>query len=176
MAMMFFLLSFDLVDRRALTPTQAGVAFLPLTLAVGLLSPVFGALADKVGAQKVLITGELCAAISLLLMAFGHDVSLTMGVIGPMTLLGISFALLVTPLTTSVLSSVGDADEGLASGVNNAVSRVAQLCGVALAAGVASFAAGYRAGFLTAAGLALGAACITAATLPPKRSSDRAVR
>jgi predicted MFS family arabinose efflux permease len=174
LAMMFFLLSFDLVDRRALTPAQAGVAFLPLTLAVGLLSPVFGALADKVGAQKVLITGELCAALSLLLMAFGQDVSLTLGVVGPMTLLGISFALLVTPLTASVMSSIDD--EGLASGINNAVSRVAQLCGVALAAGVASFAAGYRAGFLIAAVLALGAACITAATLPPKRSSDRAVR
>jgi EmrB/QacA subfamily drug resistance transporter len=174
LAMMFFLLSFDLVDRRALTPTEAGFAFLPLTLAVGFLSPVFGALADKIGAQKVLITGELCAALSLLLMAFGHDVSLTLGVIGPITLLGISFALLVTPLTASVMSSIDD--EGLASGVNNAVSRVAQLCGVALAAGVASFAAGYRAGFLTAAGLALGAACITAATLPSKRSSDRAVR
>ena len=49
----------------------------------------------------------------------------------------------MTPLTTSVLSSVADTDEGLASGVNNAVSRMAQLAGIALAAGVASYAAGY---------------------------------
>ena len=39
-----------------------------------------------------------------------------------MTLLGVSFAMLVTPLTAAVLSSLGEADEGLASGVNNAVS------------------------------------------------------
>jgi EmrB/QacA subfamily drug resistance transporter len=165
--MMFFLLSFDLVDRRALTPTEAGFAFLPFTLAVGLLSPAFGALADKAGAAKVLIAGELCAALSLLLMGFGRDAALTTGFIGPMTLLGISFALLVTPLTASVLSSVSDADEGLASGINNALSRVAQLAGVALAAGVASFTEGYLVGFIIAAAFALGAAGITAATLPP---------
>ena len=52
-----------------------------------------------------------------------------------MTLLGISFAVLVAPLTNSVLSSVRDDDEGLASGVNNTVSRIAQLVGIALAAG-----------------------------------------
>ena len=60
-----------------------------------------------------------------------------------MTLLGISFAVLVAPLTNSVLSSVRDDDEGLASGVNNTVSRIAQLVGIALAAGVPSYATGY---------------------------------
>ena len=174
LAMMFFLLSFDLVDRRGLTPTEAGFSFLPFTLAVGFLSPVFGVLADKIGAPKILIAGELGAVLSLALMGFGHNASLTLGIIGPMTLLGISFALLVTPLTALVLSSVSDADEGLASGINNAVSRVAQLCGVALAAGVASFAGGYVACFIAAAAFALGAACITTATLPPARSSDGA--
>jgi hypothetical protein len=44
---MFFLLPFDLVDRRALPSTDAGLAFLPFTLGVGLLSNVFGGLADK---------------------------------------------------------------------------------------------------------------------------------
>jgi hypothetical protein len=44
-----------------------------------------------------------------------------------MTLLGISFAVLVIPLTASVLSSVEQGDEGLASGINNAISRVVQL-------------------------------------------------
>src|SRR3546814_14961700 len=56
-----------------------------------------------------------------------------------MTLLGLSFAVLVAPLTASVMSSVDQTDEGLASGVNNAASWIAQLAGVALAAGVASF-------------------------------------
>ena len=55
-----------------------------------------------------------------------------------MALLGISFAVIAAPITAAVLSSVAEADEGLASGINNAASRVAQLVGVALAAGVAS--------------------------------------
>ena len=66
--------------------------------------------------------------------------------------------MLVAPLTASVLSSVGDADEGLASGVNNAASRVAQLAGVALAAGLGSLAVGYVDGLMAAAVLSLAGA------------------
>jgi EmrB/QacA subfamily drug resistance transporter len=175
-SMLFFLLSFDLVDRRGLTPTEAGFSFLPFSLAVAFLSPVFGMVADKTGARRMLITGGLTGALSLLLAAFGHGAPLTIGVIGPMTLLGISFAMLVTPLTTSVLSSVHEADQGLASGINNAVSRVAQLSGVALAAGVAAFVAGYFIGLVTAAALALAAAVVIAATLPSIRRNGTKVQ
>jgi len=166
LAIMFFLLSFDLIDRRGLPPTQAGLAFLPFTLGVGLLSRVFGGLADKVGARMMLIVGPLGAALAFAWLALGRNGPLLPGVLVPMTLLGLSFAVLVTPLTASVMSSVADADEGLASGVNNAMSRVAQLVGVALAAGVASYAAGFRAGMAVAAVLAAAGAAIMAATLP----------
>ena len=132
---MFFLLPFDLVDRRRLPSVVAGLSFLPMTLGVGLLSRPFGALADTIGARAMLIAGPLGAALAYIWLAFAQHASLAAGVIAPMTLLGISFAVLVTPLTASVLSSVAQADEGLASGINNAASRVAQLAGVALAAG-----------------------------------------
>ena len=56
-SIMFFLLPFDLFDRRALSSTDAGLAFLPFTLGVGLLSNVFGKLADKIGARAMLIAG-----------------------------------------------------------------------------------------------------------------------
>jgi hypothetical protein len=98
-------------------------------------------------------------------MALGQEESLTLGVIVPMTLLGLSFAILVAPLTASVMSSVDQKDEGLASGINNAASRIAQLAGVALAAGVASFESGYGVGLALAAAASLGGA-LTAAITP----------
>ena len=52
-SIMFFLLPFDLVDRRDVSSTDAGMAFLPFTLGVGLLSGAFGGLADKIGAQAI---------------------------------------------------------------------------------------------------------------------------
>ena len=166
LAVMFFLLSFDLIDRRHLTPTGAGLAFLPFTLGVGLLSQPFSLLSDKVGARTMLIVGALGVALAYILMALGKSAPLTLGVLAPMTLLGISFAVLVPPLTASVLSSVKDDDEGLASGVNNAVSRIAQLVGIAFAAGAASYAAGYVASLIVAAVLAAAAAVAIVVMLP----------
>jgi EmrB/QacA subfamily drug resistance transporter len=151
LAIMFFLLPFELIDRRGLSPTNAGLTFLPFTLGVGLLSRMFGAIADKIGARTMLIAGPLGAAAAFIWLAFGQVASLMVGVIGPMALLGVSFAVLVAPLTASVMSSVAESDEGLASGINNAASRVAQLAGVAIAAGVGSFVSGYQIGLITAA-------------------------
>ena len=166
-SIMFFLLPFDLVDRRALSSIDAGMAFLPFTLGVGLLSGMFGGLADKIGSRAMLIAGPAGAALAYVWMALGHRESLMLGVIGPMTLLGLSFAVLVAPLTASVMSSVDQADEGLASGINNATSRIAQLAGVALAAGVASFASGYEVGLAVAAATSIGGALTTAITPMP---------
>src|SRR5262249_39672570 len=133
LAIMFFLLSFELIDQRRLSPTDAGLVFLPFTLGVGFLSQPFGAMADTIGARPMLIAGRLGAALALLFLAMGETASLALGVVVPMALLGLSFAVLVAPLTASVMSSVADSDQGLASGVNNAVSRIAQLIGVAVA-------------------------------------------
>jgi EmrB/QacA subfamily drug resistance transporter len=166
LAILFFLLSFDLMDRRHLTPTAAGLAFLPFTLGVGFLSRMFGGIADKIGARLMLIAGPLGAAFAYGLLAVGKNAPFAPGVLAPMTLLGISFAVLVAPLTASVMSSVKDEDEGLASGVNNAVSRIAQLAGIALSAGMASYAAGFVASLIVATVLSLAAALATAALLP----------
>ncbi|MBV8538620.1 MAG: MFS transporter [Alphaproteobacteria bacterium] len=165
LSLMFFLLPFDLVDRRGLSPTGAGLAFLPFTLGVGFLSRAFGALADAVGARLMLIAGPVGAAFAYAWMAATQDWSLGLGVIAPMTLLGLSFAVLVAPLTATVLSSLSPAEEGLASGVNNAASRIAQLVGVAFAAGVASLAGGYQIGFATAAAASLLGALAIARTV-----------
>ena len=168
LSIMFFLLPFDLVDRRGLSATDAGLAFLPFTLGVGLLSRFFGGVADAIGARFMLIAGPVGAALAYGWMAAGQHSTLLLGVIAPMALLGIAFAVLVAPLTASIMSSVSESDEGLASGINNAASRIAQLAGVALASGVAAFGSGYQIGFTIAAAVSIAGALVVAVTLPPK--------
>lgn len=171
LSIVFFLLPFDLLDRRGLTPMEAGLTFLPFTLGVGFLSEWFGGRADVIGARTMLFLGPCGAAVAFVWMAFGQDASLTAGVIGPMALLGVSFAALIAPLTASVMSSVAASDEGLASGVNNAASRVAQLAGVAIAAGIGSLATGYRLGLIAAAitSLAGGLTMVSPVGLRPEK-------
>jgi EmrB/QacA subfamily drug resistance transporter len=171
-SIMFFLLPFDLIDRRSLAATDVGLAFLPFTLGVGLLSHGFGGLADKVGSRPMLIAGPIGAALAYVWMALGQEYSLLVGVLGPMALLGLSFAVLVAPLTASVMSSVGDTDEGLASGINNAASRIAQLIGVALAAGIGAVELGYELG-LAAAAIASVAGAIAVAVMMPSPKQSR---
>jgi EmrB/QacA subfamily drug resistance transporter len=158
LSVVFFLLPFDLIDRRGMSPAAAGLAFLPLTLAIGLLSPYFGGLAERLGARNMLVTGASGAAVAYVWMMLAQDLPLAPGVIAPQTLLGLSFAVLVAPLTASVMSSVAPADEGLASGVNNAASRIAQLAGVAIAAGVGALASGYQLALAAAAVLSVAGA------------------
>ncbi len=173
LAIMFFLLPFDLVGRRGLTPTDAGLAFLPFTLALGLLSGFFGRLADRIGAKPPLVAGSLGATLAYIWLGLGQAMPPLTGVIAPMTLLGISFSVLVAPLTASVMSSVTQDDEGLASGINNAASRVAQLAGVALAAGLGSMMSGYGFGLIAAAGLsAAGALSVAFQPLPAPASAE----
>ena len=167
-SIMFFLLPFELVDRRGLSATDAGLAFLPFTLAVGLSVPHLRCpgRCDRRADHAHRWAG--CARLSpMLWMALAQDATLLFGVIGPMALLGISFAVIAAPITAAVLSSVAEADEGLASGINNAASRVAQLGGVALAAGVASFASGYRLGLVIAAAVSDCRRAVVAGTVPP---------
>jgi EmrB/QacA subfamily drug resistance transporter len=163
---MFFVLPFDVIERRGLSSTGAALVFLPFTLGLALLSPLFGRLADAIETRVLLIVGPAGAALAYIWLALGHKAPLVLGVVGPMALLGTSFAALVAPLTASVLSSVKSTDEGLASGINNAISRIAQLIGIALASGAASFPFGYEICFASAGVISIAAATTTAATLP----------
>jgi EmrB/QacA subfamily drug resistance transporter len=167
LAIMFFLLPFELEDGRGLSTTSVGLAFLPFALGVGLLSQFFGGLADSFGARRMLVAGAIGASAAYIWMALGQGAALIPGVIAPQALLGISFAVLVAPLTASMLSSVAASDEGLASGINNAISRVAQLAGVAIAAGVGPLSSGWQWGLFAAAALSAAGALVTALEVPP---------
>ncbi len=153
LSVVFFILPFELVEVRGLTATQAGMAFLPFTLGVGMLSRVFGRMADRVGARPLLLGGASLSVLAFGGLALGVDAGFWLGVAAPMAMLGGAFAMLVAPLTAMVMSSLSEAEEGLASGMNNAVSRIAQMAGVAAAAAILASLGGV-AGYWAAAGLA----------------------
>lgn len=167
LSVMFFLVPFELVEQRNLSASSVGLVFLPFTLGVGLLSRAFGGLADRVGARPLLIAGAIGSAVAFALFALLSSASLWISVVLPMAVLGVSFAVLVAPLTASVMSSVDEHDEGLASGINNTASRIAQMIGVALAAGLGSFTGGYVIGMAFASVAALAGAAVVASSVFP---------
>ena len=131
---MIFLLPFDLMGPRGMTASQVGLTLFPLGLIIGVFARRAGALADKIGPRALLVSGSLAAAASGLAFAIGLPG--LAGIVGPVIVLGAGLALVVAPLTTVVMNSAPDALSGAASGVNNAVSRLAGLFAVALVGAV----------------------------------------
>ncbi|GAB3349654.1 MFS transporter [Modestobacter lapidis] len=112
--------------------TAAGAAMLPSTLALVLLSARFGALAQRIGPRLPMTAGPLVAASGMLLLSRVHAGSSYWADVAPGSLLlGLGMSAVVAPLTATVLSAAPDALAGVASGVNNAVARAAQLLAVA---------------------------------------------
>ena len=158
----FFL---ELIQARGYSPSSAGAAILPLILLISLLSRPAGALADRIGPRVPLTVGPAVAAAGFFLLSLSHDDARYVTALLPaLTVLGLGMAMTVAPLTAAVLNAVGERDTGTASGVNNAVARVAGLVAIAafgvIAAGVFDRALDRR---LSEAGLAALAPKIPAA-------------
>jgi predicted MFS family arabinose efflux permease len=126
------------------TPIAAGLSLLPITLLLFALSRRFGALAHRLGPRLFMAGGPLLAAAGLLLFAraTAHPSYATV-VLPGVVVFGIGLAATVAPLTAAVLGSVPTGHSGLASGANNAVSRIAGL--LAIAAVGAGVSAGFSA-------------------------------
>lgn len=112
--------------------TQAGIATLPLPVLSFLLSQRIGALSARVGPRVFMAVGPVVAGVGFLLMrpvdgAFDFWWQMLPGVV----LFGVGLSTTVTPLTATVLSAVDSTQSGIASAVNNAVSRLAGLIAVA---------------------------------------------
>jgi EmrB/QacA subfamily drug resistance transporter len=138
------------------TPALVSIAFLPLGICLTLLSPVSGGLSDSYGTAKLIAGGAALVAIAFAGLALTTPLrNLWFGVLPLMTLMGIGMGFVVTPLSTAVMTSVGDANTGTASGVNNAVARVAGLLAVAIMGAVAAAVFAQAAG-AQGAGLSFG--------------------
>jgi MFS family permease len=128
-----FLLALQLQQSLGYSALAAGIANLPLTVLMMLLSPRIGALAQRIGPRLPMTIGPLVAAAGLALMArIVPGTSYWTVVLPSVVVFGLGLSITVAPLTSTVLASVAEARVGTASGVNNAVARTAGLLAVAI--------------------------------------------
>ena len=114
------------------SPVVAGSALVPVTVVTLLLSGASGRLAQRIGPRPQLVAGcLLCAVASMLAVRIGSHAGYWTAVFPSAVLFGLGLASLIPPLTASAMNSAPDSLAGLASGVNNAVARVAGLLWIA---------------------------------------------
>src|SRR6202045_3180426 len=123
-----YYLPFGLIRLGGYSATEAGAALLPFALIMGFGASFAGALSDRFGPRLSLTAGPLIAGCGLALLAFADlGKSYWLGVFPAIGVLAVGMTITVPPLTSTVMASVGDAHAGIASGVNNAIARVAGL-------------------------------------------------
>ncbi len=143
----------------------AGISMLPLTICMVLLASRGGALGARIGPRIPMTLGPIVmGAGTMLLLGIGDDVDYWRDVLPGVTVFGLGLALMVAPLTATVLAAAPDRNAGVASGVSNAVARIGSLLAVAVlpvAVGLSgveyadpvAFDAGYRSAMVICAGM-----------------------
>jgi EmrB/QacA subfamily drug resistance transporter len=128
-----FFLTLFLQQLAGYSPFRSGLATLPVTIAFVALSRFAGQWSMQVGPRFFMAAGPLVAGASTLMLArLPTDLDYWTDLLPSLTGFAVGLALTVAPLTTTVLSDAGPGDAGVASGVNNALARVAGLIAIAV--------------------------------------------
>lgn len=182
---LFFLLMPQLQLNLGYSALRAGAALAPANVIMLVLSPIAGRASARIGPRVLMTSGATIAAVGMLLFARVQPGASYLTTTLPATVVfGIGLALLVAPLTSTVLGAVKESDTGIASGINNAVARLAGLIATAalpLAAGIggaaklegAAFAAGYARAMVISAGLCAAGAVVALVTVRGHRTARK---
>ena len=136
-------LSLNIIQIQGYSQLQAGLTFLPFSFVMILSSRKMGAMSDKYGPRNFLIVGPAVAGIGMTFLAL---IGLTEGpedywttFFPPFMVFAAGMSITVVPLTTAVMGSVDDSKSGIASGINNSVTRIASTFIIAIAGAIAIF-------------------------------------
>ncbi|MEM7694938.1 MAG: DHA2 family efflux MFS transporter permease subunit [Pseudomonadota bacterium] len=134
-----FFLPVTLMSAHGWRAAEAGAVFLPFTVAMAIVSPLAGRVADRIGHRAMLFAGPLVVAVAFLALGAAAGVGDYFSAVVPaMALFGVGMGLAIPSLSAVVLDGAGEDHAGIASAVNNAVARVAGLLAVAALGLVAS--------------------------------------
>jgi EmrB/QacA subfamily drug resistance transporter len=182
----FFLVVVNLQIALGYSALEAGLAMLPITVLMLVLSSRAGALAQRIGPRLPMTVGPLLVAAGLVgLGQVGPGDRYLSAVLPSVLVFGLGLATTVAPLTAAVLAAVDEHHLGVGSGVNNAVARLAgllavavlpSLAGVELAAGGNRGLPGYRTALAISAFLCVAGAVIAAVTIRQGRPTEPTVQ
>jgi EmrB/QacA subfamily drug resistance transporter len=129
----FFFITLFLQETAGYSPIAAGLATTPVSVILFFLSPRFGRIATVIGPRVPMCVGPIVGGIGLLLMMrIGANPNYLTDVLPGVVVFGLGLAATVAPLTATALNSVDERHVGIASGINNGVSRVAGLLAIAI--------------------------------------------
>ena len=129
----FFFITLFLQQTAGYSPIAAGLATTPVSVILFVLSPRFGKMAMGIGPRVPMSVGPIVGGIGLLLMMrVGPNPNYVTDVLPGIIVFGLGLSATVAPLTATALNSVPEHQVGIASGINNGVSRVAGLLAIAV--------------------------------------------
>jgi EmrB/QacA subfamily drug resistance transporter len=145
LGLLFFFLVLFLQQVAGYSALEAGTSSLPVTVVMFTLSMRFGALADRYGPRFFMGVGPLVAALGMAwLLRLDADVNYLTDLLPGLLVFGLGLSITVAPLTATVLADADESNAGIASGVNNAIARVAGLVAIAAVGAVVAASFGSR--------------------------------